>query len=270
MMKLVQKLPWTFSFVLEWWPYLSLRSIIRLRDYEIRNERGDAIPDQVLTLDMRSPIKGEVSFREVGSDILTFNEILHEQAYRVVLPHVKECCSAIDLGAGTGLTTLYLAAHYPLCKFLSVEPHPGSYQLMTLNLNHLVDEGRCRTLLAAVWEKETMLVGAVPDYPEHYSIFEVREPTGASEDQAETIGLSMPGIIAESGFETIDILKVDIEGSEIQLFRGDLSWLASVKCIVIAFHGDSRKVSGFDDVMKQHGFRVIDSGTDTYVAVREP
>src|SRR6202158_241907 len=106
MMKLVQKLPWTLSFVLEWWPYLSLRSIIRLRDYEIRNERGDAIPDRVLTLDMRSPINGEVSFREFRYDILTFNEILHEQAYRVVLPHVKERRWASEMGARKRITNV--------------------------------------------------------------------------------------------------------------------------------------------------------------------
>jgi FkbM family methyltransferase len=268
-MKLKQKFPWTLSFVREWWPNMNLRSVVRLRDYEIRYERGDAVAGKLLTLKMRSPVKGDVTFREVGSDILTFTEVFKEEAYRVVWDHVRECNTVIDLGASTGLTTLYLAARYPGCKFLAVEPHPGSYQLMLRNLKDLIQQGRCRTLEAAVWEKDTMLVGAPPDYPEHYSVFATREGTIPNEGEVQTIGLSMPEIIAKSGFDRIDVLKIDIEGAEVQVFKGDLSWLSKVKCIAIAFHGDSRETSGFDDHMRQHGFRLIDGGTDTYLALSD-
>src|SRR6267378_1399461 len=98
-MKRKQKFPWTLSFVLEWWPNMSLRSVLRLRDYEIRNENGDAVAGKLLTLKMRNPVRGDVSFREVGSDIFTFTEVFKEQAYRVVSDHVRECNTVIDLGA---------------------------------------------------------------------------------------------------------------------------------------------------------------------------
>src|SRR5437762_12335863 len=119
MIPLAKKLPWTVTFIREWWPNMSLLSVLRLRDYEIRNERGDGVPGRVLSLKMRHPVRGVVSFREVGSDILTFSEILKEEAYQVVLPHVAQCRTVIDLGASTGLTTLYLAAHYPSCRLFS-------------------------------------------------------------------------------------------------------------------------------------------------------
>ena len=34
------RLPWTLSFVREWWPRMSLLSVLRLRDYELRREGG--------------------------------------------------------------------------------------------------------------------------------------------------------------------------------------------------------------------------------------
>ncbi len=120
-MQLAQKLPWTLSFVREWWPHMSLRSVLRLRDYELRSTRGGAREDRVLSLKMRYPVRSEVSLREVGSDIHTFTEVLKEQVYRDLLSHVEECSTVIDLGANIGLAALYLANHYPRCKLLTLQ-----------------------------------------------------------------------------------------------------------------------------------------------------
>jgi hypothetical protein len=60
-MQLAQKLPWMLSFVCEWWPLMTLPSVLRLRDYELRSVRGGAGKDRVLSLRMRDPVKGDVS-----------------------------------------------------------------------------------------------------------------------------------------------------------------------------------------------------------------
>ena len=39
----------------------------------------------------------------------------------------------------------------------------------------------------------------------------------------------------------IDILKIDIEGAEVDLFKGAGDWLNSVDCISIELHGDEAK-----------------------------
>jgi FkbM family methyltransferase len=263
------KLPWTLSFVREWWPHMSLRSVLRLRDYELRSNNGGAIADRLITLEMRYPVHGEVSLREVGSDIHTFTEVFKEQVYQGLLSQVKECRTVIDLGANIGLAALYFTASYPKCRLLAIEPHPGTYQVLGLNLKPLIEEGRCKSIMGAVWGREAMLVGASADSPEHYSVFAMQEATGTNGKESQTRGLSMQGLIAESGFETIDILKIDIEGAEVELFKGDAGWLAAVGSIAIEFHDDSREVSGFDSLMQQYGFRVIDGGLHTVLAIRQ-
>ncbi len=40
-MKLIPAQPWTISLIREWWPYMSLRSVLRLRDYELRSSREE-------------------------------------------------------------------------------------------------------------------------------------------------------------------------------------------------------------------------------------
>ncbi len=43
-------------------------------------------------------------------------------------------------------------------------------------------------------------------------------------------------MIETSGIETIDLLKMDIEGGEQALLTGDTAWLSSVNAIVAEFH----------------------------------
>jgi hypothetical protein len=54
------KLPWTLSFIREWWQYMSFSSVLRLRNYELRNSRGAAVQDGVLSLQMQHPVRSEV------------------------------------------------------------------------------------------------------------------------------------------------------------------------------------------------------------------
>lgn len=261
---------WTVSFVREWLPYMSLRSVLRLRDYELRSARGEQVEGRNLELRMKAPVQTTVSLREVGSDILTFNEVIKDQVYKNILAALDRCETVIDLGANIGLASLYFAGHYPRARVLAVEPNPPTYKILTANLKNLVEAGRCRTLQAAVWGSEKKLVADRSKAEEdHYSAFATREADDDRQDGGETMqGLPVNRIISESGFGRVDLMKVDIEGAEVELFKGDLDWLKVVGAIAIEFHEDSRAVTRFDEVMQAYGFRIQDQGAHTVLAVR--
>ncbi len=261
--------PWTVSFVREWWSYMSLRSIMRLREYEVRNARGEQIEGETLELQLKSPVRGQVSLREVGSDILTFNEVIKEQVYKNISTHLKHCDKVIDLGANIGLASLYFANRYPTCRLFAVEPHPDTYRMLVHNLRELVDSGRCRTLRAAVWGSEKALVADLSHGSDHYSAFATQEGLGGENQEETMTGLPILKIIAESEFEKIDLLKIDIEGAEVELFKGESNWLNEVRAIAIEFHGDSRKASGFDRLMQEYRFIIYDSDPHTVLAIKE-
>jgi hypothetical protein len=82
-------------------------------------------------------------------------------------------------------------------------------------------------------------------------------------------GLTIEKIIELSGFKNIDLLKVDIEGAETELFKGDLTWLLRIGSIAIEFHGDSRQRAKFDAIIQENRFRIYDSHRHTLLAVRE-
>ncbi len=48
--------------------------------------------------------------------------------------------------------------------------------------------------------------------------------------------LAMPDLLAENAIDEIDILKVDIEGAEGDLFAECESWISKVRLIIIEVH----------------------------------
>jgi FkbM family methyltransferase len=185
-----------------------------------------------------------------------------------VVTAVRDCHTVIDLGANIGLASRYFADRFQNCKILAVEPNSSNYEILQLNVERLVANGRCRTLRAAVWSSEKILTGGALDDPDHFSAFAVRESAAAS-GEAAIPGWPMSKIIADSGFERVDLLKVDIEGAEVKLFQGNVDWLQQVRTIAIEFHDNSREECRFDDLMKEYGFRVVDSGSHTVLALKD-
>jgi FkbM family methyltransferase len=216
---------------------------------------------------MHYPVQGNVFLRRTGSDILTFHEVMRDQVYDVVSRYVEDCGSIIDLGANIGLASLYFAHTYPSSVVLAVEPNPDTYDILELNLQQLIEGGRCKTLKAAGWGAATTLGGKIGVDQHHFSAFAVEEAKGNGE---HIKGLPMSELIVCSGFEYIDLVKVDIEGAEVQLFSGPTDWLKVVKVIAIEFHGDSRRASRFDSLMEAYGFKVYDGNQHTVIAVNHP
>ena len=246
---------------------MTLRSVMRFREYSIRSDKEECSEGNLLKLVMRNPFRGEVVLRERGSDILTFTEVIQQEVYRDVVIALRDCQTVIDLGANIGLASRYFADHFPNCKILAVEPNPSTYDVLALNVERLVANGRCRILRAAVWGSEKTLTGGAVDDPDHFSAFAVHE-TAVPPDEEAIAGWPMSKIIAHSGFERVDLLKVDIEGAEVELFKGNVDWLQQVRTIAIEFHDNSRTECKFDDLMKRHGFRVVDSSSHTVLALK--
>ncbi len=259
---------WTLRFLLDHWGPMTLGSAIRFRNLVVRKsvDRNGSRP--LLAIQMRRPFSGDLWLRLEGSDIDNFREIVFRRVYDVVTDKVQNCKYVIDLGANIGLATRLFAARYPTCRILAVEPYLENYKLLEKNLTELVRVGRCRTIRAAVWDRKSRLAVAPP--PEgkdcYYGMF-VYETLEESVQVVDA--LTMTELIEQSGFPVIDLLKVDIEGAEVNLFRGELSWLTQVHTIAIEFHGDSRERSGFDAIMEHNGFVIDESNAHTVVAIQQ-
>jgi FkbM family methyltransferase len=241
---------------------------MRLRNYHVRERAGQLRADGILSLRLKRPFVADISLRERGSDLATFHEIAEEEVYAPVLKAVEAFQTVIDLGANIGLASLYLAHNSPTCRILCVEPNCESYELLVRNVHKLNRSGRCRTLKAAVWGTHQRLAPNHKAPPDRYSMFTVR--VASANEPSAVEGYTMTEILDYSGFDRVDLLKVDIEGAERELFSTqDLSWLARVGAIAIEFHEDSRNACGFDDKMTRNGFEICTEHSHTILA-RKP
>jgi FkbM family methyltransferase len=243
---------WTARLFRQTRSHLTLSSFWRYRNFLLHEPYGPS--DGLLELHIK-PSRRPVYLRKWGSDPATFEEVYVEEVYRPVVEHLRSCQTLVDLGANIGLASIYLSSHLG-CRCFCVEANPDTFAILQKNL-----AGTGAQLLnSAVWDSKIMLAVNCP--AERYSMSTVQpDPNG------NIPGIPMADLIDRSGFSTIDLLKIDIEGAEAALFRGELSWLTPVRAIAIEFHDESRKETRFDEVMLERGFQIVDSGHTT-IALR--
>ena len=82
-----------------------------------------------------------------------------------------------------------------------------------------------------VWSK-TCRLDVVIDRKRGEWATEVRESAAGSIQ-----GFSMIDLVAMLGTDQTDILKIDIEGSEREVFRSPAAWLSMIGCLMIELHG---------------------------------
>jgi FkbM family methyltransferase len=248
---------------------MSLVSILRYRNYCLREAQGRSNPTEKFKLRLKSPIRGVIILRELPSDLYTFGDVFEQEVYRNVLRHLPQCSTIIDLGANIGLASLYLANAYPSARIFAVEPNRENFELMKGNLKDLIRENRCVPIQAAVWSSRRALTVDPQWLPDAYNAYRLREQPSRQAALDQVQGFTMEEILASSAFQQVDLLKVDIEGAEVELFRNDLGWLDRVGAIAIEFHGRSRDESGFDQMLTEHGFKVCAEDSHTVLAIRD-
>jgi FkbM family methyltransferase len=264
---------WTIGFLRRWIPVLGVRSALAYRDLTLRGGSERLRGGATVRLHMRSPFRGSLVLREIPSDLWTFTEVIEWQVYRPVFEHVRNARTVVDLGANIGLTSLCFAARWPGCRIIAVEPNAGTFSVLERNLSALVKRGRCQVVRAAIWSRETSLVEDSSVPRRHSNGFRVVEATGGDDAAADGYpGISMSALMERYGIGEIDLLKIDIEGAETELFSGDMSWLTRTGAIAIEFHqtsaGYTRQLSGFDELIKQYGMAIVAETEHTIVAAR--
>jgi len=213
---------------------------------------------------MRVRLKGigSICLRACENDFATVEEILLKRVYDGVVSAIDPPATVIDLGANIGLVARYFAAAWPGSRIFCVEAHPETFGLLARNTATC---GRIRCLHAAAWSEEKDLSIECADLN-----FESAHAVEAGAGFPAR-GLPMDRLMELSGFERVDLLKVDIEGAETQLFSGPCEWLERVGAIAIEFHGNSREESGFDSKVQAFGFAITapDKG-HTCLALKAP
>jgi FkbM family methyltransferase len=172
-------------------------------------------------------INRRVIIRPGTSDLRCLSKVFVDHEYAI--PFEINPRLIVDAGANIGLVTVYFSGKFPAAKIIAIEPEQSNYDLLVRNCSGMANVTLRR---AAVWNSDTPLQIENPN-AEKWA-FRV---TPATRNGSGITALTIPQILAQSNHDTIDILKLDIEGAERDLFRsGCEEWLPRVKIIIIEFH----------------------------------
>jgi FkbM family methyltransferase len=138
----------------------------------------------------------------------------------------------IDGGANVGYSSVYFLSRFPLAHVLAVEPDDRNFQVLLQNL--APHRGRATALRGAIWSRCTGLIlsrGTFGDGRE-WATQVLEDPAR----EADLEGFDVGTLLARFGDGCIDLLKLDVEGSEREVFRQYESWLHRVDTIAIELH----------------------------------
>jgi FkbM family methyltransferase len=174
-----------------------------------------------------------VYYRVGTSDIDVIREVLIRRQYECVA-HEPNVALIIDCGANIGCASYFLLHHYPQAQIIVVEPDIGNFAMCRRNLKPFGD--RAILVNSGIWPTATPLRVARGYYGDGREwSFQVLP---ASENEPfDLMGTTVSELIDVSGQKNVDLLKIDIEGAELQLFSANTEeWLRRTRCLVIELH----------------------------------
>ncbi len=167
------------------------------------------------------------------SDCATFREIFIDEEYKVAEAHISGKVGGIlDLGANIGCAARWFLRLWPEATVTAVEPDPDNCRMLARNLNATPGGRRHRVVNAFVGGSSRIghLVSKGPGYENEGALGDA--PSGAALSAAVLTGEQ---ILARCPVPT-DLVKIDVESSERELFEGDSSWLAGCSWMLIEIH----------------------------------
>lgn len=195
--------------------------------------------------------------RVPSSDVRIYEQIFAKQEYDFrtsVQPRV-----IVDAGANIGLASIYFANKYPDAKILAIEPEQSNFELLQKNTGPYAN---VIAIQAALWHKNEEINVVDPGVGKWGFRTEEKDSSGKLADGTCQVvaSVTLDKIIDDYDLGRIDILKLDIEGAEKEVFSNTSSWIEKVDSIIIELHermksGCSRSFycgsNGFDDEWQQ-------------------
>jgi FkbM family methyltransferase len=136
----------------------------------------------------------------------------------------------VDLGSHMGASLLVFHARYPRAKLVGAEADPGVFALLRENVRALPEVVLCN---AAVTGRD----GVVKFYPWRDAWGSSVHPSDRAGDPIEVPARTLRSVLDEAAVTHVDLLKLNIEGAELDVIRSFDDW-ACVQALIVEWHGD--------------------------------
>jgi FkbM family methyltransferase len=185
--------------------------------------------------------------RSQGPDFLVLYDLLGKNRCDYLFHNPPSLI--IDAGAHVGYATLFYANRWPNARIIALEPEAHNFELLRMNCSAYPN---VTTIQGALWYQRTRLRIINPDAPSW--AFRVAEYSERQTGNRPVEAYSVSDLLNLSGQSRISLLKIDIEGAELDVFANNpYPWLDKVDAILIELHDRFRPGSrhAFEDAVQR-------------------
>lgn len=211
------KLPHTFSYFLRLKKRFGIRAVWFLIKSKMRTRPSEEI--------IINGIKHPVTLSNFNVDVTTLFQIFFAEEYYIDFPEPPE--TIVDCGANIGLSAVYFANKFPNATIIAIEPDSQNFEFLKKNTTPYKN---IHCLQRAVWPTSVQMEVVDPGNG-GWSLQTKASETGTMKS------ITLDEVMQQFDFSTIDLLKIDIEGAEKELFESHYEhWLAKTGTIAIELH----------------------------------
>jgi FkbM family methyltransferase len=166
-----------------------------------------------------------VRLRFDTTDMMVFDDVIIKQDYSFGLPTSAEVI--VDAGANIGMTSLFYGIKFPHARIFAIEAEFSNFDMLRKNVRPYPN---ITPIHAALWHSEGYIsVNLPPSEAFGHWGFAV---TG---DPGNVRAITVQSLMCEFDLDYIDLLKVNIEASEKEVFEA-CEWQDRVGSVVIELH----------------------------------
>jgi FkbM family methyltransferase len=194
-------------------------------------------------------------------ELSIYNEIFLKNGYQMPFP-LEEVESVLDIGANVGFATLYFFLQCPNVKrIVMVEANPQLMEKIRKNLSTAQVDAEVLTGVVSALPQPTIDFGIAGRH--NSSRLLVAETADARQTalQFEKIvpvrNYSLASLLQTLDLDTVSLLKMDIEGAEIDILEKEAASLRAAKYICIELHGGPQVNQRLKNVLADNGFEIV-------------
>jgi FkbM family methyltransferase len=169
-------------------------------------------------------VRSPVYVRPATTDVYSFEEAFIRHFHHLDINFDPKLI--VDCGANVGYVSVLFANSYPNALIIAVEPEESNLKVLRLNA---APYSKIKIVDAAVWNKPGSVQISNPH--DQKDAFRVEAADGSG-----IRAVTIPGIMEMAGASRIDLLKLDIEGAEREIFSEPTPWLSHVAVLMIELH----------------------------------
>jgi FkbM family methyltransferase len=200
--------------------------------------------------ELRAPFRVRIPSSDL--DVVEQIFVYREYAFDVRFPPR----AIIDAGANTGIASIYFAHRFPAAKILAIEPEESNFRLLRENA---APYPNVVPIHAALWHESGKINIVDPALGKWGFMTEASDDAGESSGHSfvhAVDAVTLDELLETYRLDRVDILKIDIEGAEREVFSRSSSWIPRVDAVIAELHerlktgcvsSFNEGAAGFDD-----------------------